>query len=879
MRSLVTIFRNWSAAAGFAAGALTAAAAAPDHVGPDFAFLNQHCLNCHNTEEKEGGLDLESLAFSPREPANFAHWVKVHDKVARGEMPPKKRSRPEPAALKAFLTKLGGELTTADATRQRIEGRARVRRLNRVEFEHTLSDLFEVPLSIRGTLPPDAQGAGFDTVGAALNVSAVQMESYLESLDQVFDRVTVLHERPERRVRRLSYLETFGIMQENRRTNPFHILPDGVAMFAPDKYSHFNSVLDHYTVPYTARYRVKVSAYTIRSETPQTLTVRTGGSGHQESDAVPKKLLGNVSVQPGTPQVFEFDEFLDRGQFFRIYPSSMRAMRFVSPKWEGRQKEYQGPGIVVQWVEVDGPIYDAWPPASHRRLFGDISLAPLPGATPNVDPNSHLDEPPTNIAKPKMTRLPKADSKTGNAVVYDPKQGVGGEPIYRRATPPSPLRRTFQLTPRDPKADAARLLADFVPAALRRPVAPAEVEPFVALVYRWLDEGVNFETALRAGYKAVLTSPAFLYLAATTTDATQPLDDNAFAERLAYFLWTSAPDRALRARADSGTLTSREVLRAEVERMLADPRAERFIESFLGQWLDLRLIDFTAPDSDLYPEFDPLLQWSLVQETHGFFRELLTADLSVRNIIDSDFAMLNDRLARHYGIPGVHGIDLRRVELPSDSRRGGVLTHGSILKVSANGTTTSPVIRGKWVLERILGTPPDPVPPGVPAIEPDIRGATTIREQLDLHRTLGSCSSCHAKIDPPGMALESFDVTGAWRDRYRVLDATKADTSRVFLPAPAPVQKWTWGSPVDASDVLADGAKFRDIDEFKRLLLRDPDAIVRCVVEKLLTYGTGAPVSFADRIEVERIVAGGRAHDGFRTLVHEVVASELFRRK
>ncbi len=314
--------------------------------------------------------------------------------------------------------------------------------------------------------------------------------------------------------------------------------------------------------------------------------------------------------------------------------------------------------------------------------------------------------------------------------------------------------------------------------------------------------------------------------------------------------------------------------------MLQDPRAERFLESFLGQWLDLRLIDFTAPDSDLYPEFDALLKWSMIEETHRFFRELIAHDMSVLNIIDSDFAMLNDRLAKHYGVTGVEGSEIRRVSLPDDSPRGGVLTQASILKVTANGTTTSPVVRGKWVLERILGDPPDPPPPGVPAIEPDIRGAITVRDQLAAHRNVSSCASCHVKIDPPGVALESFDVIGGYRDHYRAIDPDR-DMRRVrYVPDAPPPQRYKQGLPVECNDELVSGGSFEDIREFKRLLLADPDSIARNVASQLITYSTGAPVSFADRDEVEAIVSLTRDHQhGLRSLILEVITSPLFRKK
>jgi hypothetical protein len=287
----------------------------------------------------------------------------------------------------------------------------------------------------------------------------------------------------------------------------------------------------------------------------------------------------------------------------------------------------------------------------------------------------------------------------------------------------------------------------------------------------------------------------------------------------------------------------------------------------------------TAPDSSLYPDYylDDLLTESAEQETQLFFGDLIHRDLRSSNIVSSDFTFLNERLATHYGIPNISGVALRRVELPPDSPRGGLMTQASVLKVTANGTTTSPVLRGAWIMERILGKPPPPPPPSVPAIEPDIRGATTIRAQLEKHRSMATCAACHAKIDPAGFALENFDVMGGWRDTYRALGQG--------TPVPGighNGQKFTFvdGLPVDASSQLPDGRKFRDVRELKNLLLADPRQIARNFVDQLICYGTGAAVRFGDRPQVEAILDRAEPSGyGVRTLIHELVQSDLFQSK
>lgn len=359
------------------------------------------------------------------------------------------------------------------------------------------------------------------------------------------------------------------------------------------------------------------------------------------------------------------------------------------------------------------------------------------------------------------------------------------------------------------------------------------------------------------------------------------------------------PDEELLSLAEKGELGRPETLRGQVERLLADPKAQTFTRNFVGQWLNLREIDATTPSHLLYPEYDEMLKESMLREAFLFFEELLGKDLSLTNFVAADFTLLNGRLAKHYGIPFPHdpahakrriageeaplqvknGLseqwwDFRKVQLPPDSHRGGVLTMAAVLKVTANGTYTSPILRGAWVLDRILGSPPPPPPEGVAAVEPDIRGAVTIRQQLEKHRKDAACASCHAAIDPPGFALESFDVIGGWRDFYRTTGNGKpveVDGRRMH---------YREGKKVDPADELQDGRRFRNIDDYKQLLLADPDRVARNLTTRLLTYATGAAPRKADRALVAAIVDRIRPRAyGLRTLVNEIVLSDAFRNK
>jgi hypothetical protein len=418
-------------------------------------------------------------------------------------------------------------------------------------------------------------------------------------------------------------------------------------------------------------------------------------------------------------------------------------------------------------------------------------------------------------------------------------------------------------------ADARDVIARLLPRAFRRPATEVEIARYVGLIKRVIDEGRGFEAALRIGLRAVLCSPEFLFLGAPDTG------DYALASRLSYFLWSSMPDAELLATASRGELHQPATLRTHVERMLSSPKAAAFTTNFTGQWLRLREIKANEPDAVLYPEFDALLEYSMAEESTRFFDEVLRHDLSVTEFIDSDWSILNDRLAAHYGVPGVTGVGFRRVTLPKDSVRGGLMTQGSVLKVTANGTTTSPVLRGVWAAENLLGIHVPPPPP-VPAVDPDLTGATTLREQLAKHRNDPSCATCHDKIDPAGFALESFDAIGGWRDRYRIPAGAKPVVDN---PKQKPTQiLYKVGLPVDPAGRLPSGESFAGIRDLKALLKRDPDRVAGCLAEKLLTYSLGRGLGFSDRAMVRSVVAGTRDKNfGFRSLIHEVVASDAFR--
>lgn len=399
----------------------------------------------------------------------------------------------------------------------------------------------------------------------------------------------------------------------------------------------------------------------------------------------------------------------------------------------------------------------------------------------------------------------------------------------------------------------AHLGQRFASRAFRRPTTVTELAPYLALAAA-APSGVD---ALKAVYRGILCSPRFLCL----LEESRQLDDHALASRLSFALRTSQPDAPLRALADAGGLRDSAAFRKQVDRLLNAPEADRFIESFTDQWLNLRDIDFTTPDPWRFGTFGHVVKHSMLAETRGFVGELIARDLPISHVIRSDFAMLNEHLARYYGFrnpPLQAGKGMQRVVMGNNARTG-LVTQGSVLKVTANGTTTSPVLRGVWVGERILGLEIPGPPPNIPAVEPDIRGAVSIRDQLDKHRDNESCASCHNKIDPAGFALETFDPVGLPRQKYSA--------------APN-------AASVDPSGVTPEGAAFANIAEWKAIYVQQPALLARAFTRHFLTYATGAPPSFADREIVDDIVRQSAEQDyGLRSIIHAALASDIFQRK
>jgi mono/diheme cytochrome c family protein len=769
-------------------------------------FLDQHCSSCHSGAKPKGKFRVGELGPDFAGKANRQMWQTVLKRLEAGEMPPKEKPRPPEDKVRALTGWIAGQVQAADKVQQKAQGRTVLRRLNRVEYENTLRDLLGVPVEVQDILPPDSSAHGFDNVGEALHVSSFLMEKYLEAAEKALNNAIANGPQPPLIKKRYSLKDTHQV--KTTTENVFRKIDDTVVLFSSSPWQAV--ILYQFYPPDRGRYRFRISASGYQSGgKPVTFQVLAGGMGM----AGKNHLVDYFDAPADKAVVVEFVDHLEARSTIRIHPYGLA--HAVAVHKIGADK-YEGPGLAVEWVDVEGPLFDTWPPASHRKIFGDLPQAPAPT---NNDP------------------------------------------------------RRVEVVSKNPEADAKKILLEFAGRAFRRAVTEDDIKPFLQLVKAKLARNYSFEKAVRVGLLAVLVSPQFLFL----RENPGKLDDFALASRLSYFLWSTMPDAELLTLAQKGKLSRPKVLREQVERLLNHPKAAAFTENLVSQWLGLRDIDATMPSHILYPEYDEMLKYSMLKETYLFFDEVLKNDLSLTNFVASDFTMLNGRLAKHYGISGLAGVNgwkFSKVKLPPDSHRGGVLTMASVLKVTANGTYTSPVLRGAWVLDRILGTPPSPPPEGVSAIEPDIRGATTIREQLAKHRKVPTCASCHAKIDPPGFALESYDVIGGWRDYYRSTGNGKPVT------VDGRRMPYLQGRKVDPADVLPSGKPFKNIDEFKQLLLQDTDQIARALTEKLVVYATGAAPRASDEPEIRAVVGTVKEnHYGLRTLVHEIVQSKLFRQK
>ncbi len=760
-------------------------------------FTQNQCLDCHTGKESEAGFDLSALGTDLNDHATYDRWVQVFDRVEAGEMPPKDYAEVADKDRTEFLGQVSSWLTKAREEQFARDGRVRGRRLNNLQLERSLHDLLGIDIPLAVRFPEEQRTEGFTTVAEGQTMSHFQLEKHLTVVDLALDEAFRKALHTDDRPVVELSAEKIVRRRPNSRTREPELI-DGLAVTWSSGLTFYGR-LPATTAREDGWYRFKVRAKALKIPENLDGVWCTIHSGRQISSSPIQKWVGTFEATDEM-QEWTYETWLEKGEMLEIRPGdvTLKRARFAGGQvGTGEGGPQDVPGVAIESIEMQKIYQNHSADDARRFVIG------------------------------KLGRQWDKEAKR------------------------------HRLVTDNPEADLADLLHRFAERAFRRPVTREEIQPYVDLASQSLGQSDDLLLALRHGYRALLCSPKFLYL----PEDPGTLDDYKIASRLSYFLWNSIPDETLLKLAEQKKLSQPEILNQQVDRMLADRRGQNFVRDFTADWLDLSQIDFTQPDRRLYPKFDVIVQQSMVEETVAFVQNMLDKNLSVKHLIDSDHTYLNDRLARFYEIKRDLGDELVPVSLKEEENRGGLITQGAILKVTANGTTTSPVVRGVWISERILGIPVPPVPAGIPAIEPDIRGATTIREMLEKHKSDDSCASCHVKIDPPGFALENYDPAGQWRDAYPKANKGKR------VP----------GTPVNSGDMLPDGRPFKDLSEFQKLVSSDPEQLAENVAEKFITCGTGAAIDFVDRDEIEAIVASTEEDNyGLRSILKASVTSSLF---
>jgi hypothetical protein len=779
-------------------------------------FLGANCYSCHNEKLKTADLDLQ--AFQTTDSVARAHetWVKVLDKIRSGQMPPKGLPRPEQAQVAAVTKWIEAEFDREDKAIKPDPGHVTARRLNRAEYNNTVRDLVGVDFHPADDFPQDDSGYGFDNIGAVLSLSPVLMEKYMASAEKI------------------ARTELFGAgdikPSLERRQPPYRDYPlSREPKFDYDKtgLSMPQSLHWMHRFPVDGEYLFRVVPEGRRP---------TGSEPIEMAVWIDGKQVQTMSVD--APEEGNTLDLFGQAREFRMHVAAGEhwVAGSVLHIYEGLPKSYNGPN----------PSSRPEPPIPDFSKFLKIP----PGATPELvrklrqqaEERYALQRAPANRAYIHYMEI---------AGPYNPSKGPSPESLKK-------IYACGHLDGHHVAGCARKIVANLARRAFRRAVTPAEIEPYLRLVALTQKQGGSFEDGIATSMEAMLVSPDFLFRIEkdrASAKAVEPVTQFELASRLSYFLWSSMPDDELLRIAGTGALRNPEVLSAQVRRMLRDPKANALVENFAGQWLELRRLESAVPDRDKFPEFEDYLRMSMRKESDLFFANIMHEDRSILDLIDAKYTFLNQRLAEFYRIPNVKGAEFRRVDL-TGTHRGGVLTQASVLTVSSYATRTSPVLRGKWVLENLLNAPPPPPPANVPPLEEAKAGnSASLRQVMEAHRANPVCASCHSKMDPLGFGLENFNAIGEWRDKDGKF-------------------------PIDSSGVLPDGRTFTGPDELKTILRGNKDAFADCVTEKMLTYALGRGLERFDRPAVKEITAK-LANSGYKfsTLVMGIVDSMPFQMK
>ncbi|QDU95815.1 Planctomycete cytochrome C [Lignipirellula cremea] len=794
-------------------GSLEVLSAEPDTEGFDKharPFLQRYCVKCHGADKQNAGVRLDKLGPMTADFEFGEIWREVQSQSLLKAMPPEEEPQPSEKERLAFLDWVNREIQRAE-TAFAGSGKAVVlRRLNKSEYRNTIRDLLYLDEFVDPAinLPDDDTFHGFDNIGSALNISPVQLRTYLETADTMLQ---------------------LAFPEELKTPSPKHLHIEPLDM--ADWYAKSRAL---------SRERNQIS-----ENTELTPAVR----GKMAAEV--QQLLREHNARAQGKTYFDFGT-----QIIEALEDGLRFTNTARFSFGGRPD-----GIYRFRIKARGlPGSDGAMPLLIME-FG-ATREEITVLTTDLAPKMKVYEG-EFLRGPGFGLLRIYARGMGNGFHYrgsDKQKPQAVLASFELEGPfPSPLRekanKVYFGGVEDSDAGAREVLTRFMERAFRRPPAPERVEQFLTFYRAQRAEGQAFRPALLSTMRGVLAAPEFLFMLEDRPGEgkeTELLDDFELASRLSYFLTSAPPDQELYALARTGELTDPDTLLAQARRLMSSPRASAFAQNFTGQWLQLRTLGDMAPDDRKYTEWEETLQESMRKETETFFLRVLQEQLPLTTLLQSDFTMLNSRLANFYGIPDVEGYEFRPVNLSPENPRGGLLTHASILTLTSDGIRTSPVKRGAFLLENILGDPPPPPPNNVPPVK-ETTGAT-LRERLASHRDLPACASCHADIDPLGFALENFNAIGKWREH-------EEDTKL----------------PVDPSGTMPSGARFENFPEFRNLLSERRDDVARCLAEKLMMYSLGRAPTFTDKPALQRVVEQTKA-DGYKlsTMVESIILSEPF---
>lgn len=769
-------------------------------------FFAEHCNSCHGEKKQKGDLRVDNLTFDFNSPKSLMHWEEIMNRINSGDMPPEDEARPKPEEISRVADWITSQLQEAEVAKQSSASeRVALRKLSREEYANSVRDLLGVNFDVKGPsgLPEDPDWKGFERISSVLTLSPAHVEKYLAAADAILDEALSLRPEPKREVIR------WGAFDMRWKSFSEEYKARGIADQVRIEIVPNNYTTDSWNIEIktTGEYLLKLKLSGLRPEGGRAPRLKVYMS------SIDKTLIEqDIDTAEDKPITVEARVHLIAGK----YP--VRIINSVpGPNPEGRRSRHSGTPNAFTSTRSRVP----W-----QLKLTDDDFKPIQ---------------PTLIVDSVEWDGPIVDSWPTAA---HQRLFFGGDKVTKDA------------------AYARQIVSRFAEQAWRRPVQPAEVDHLLKPFAKAQELGEAFEPAVKNSLMAVLCSKSFLYLEEGDAAKNAPqLTDWELASRLSYFLWSTRPNERLLGLAKSNQLHEKEVLHAEVKRMLKDPKAASFAQSFPRQWLQLRKVGMFPPDKVLYPEYDENLEQSMVAETLGFFNEVLKRNGSLREFLNSDWTMINERLANHYGIEGIRGDQLQRVSLKPEDHRGGLLTQAAVLSLTSDGTRHRPVHRGVWMLESIIGKPPPPPPANVPALSTPTPNAkkTTVREKLEQHRADPNCTACHNKIDPLGIAFDNYDAIGRWR-LVETIKEGKGDNP-----------------PLDPSGKLADGRGFGGSVELKKLLLDDTDKFAAAFAEKLATYALRRGMTFSDRDELKKIASESQAA-GYKlsSLIESLVTSPLF---